>query len=266
VLLLHGGGGHGRLLLPFALPLHAAGVEVLAPDLPNFGLARREPIPPTFDRWVALVSALVDRYAAAGRRVVLYGLSIGGLTAYHVAAENPRVAGVVATMLADLRRQEVRDAAASSLLMSRVAQPLVALLPGLLDRMPLPAGRVGRLGAMIPDRAFVATLARDPRVGRVPMPAGFYRTLCERDPAVEPEAFRGPPALLVHPGADRWTPFALSLPLFEALAAPKRLVILEGAAHLPFAQPAFDEMQDAVLAFLGALGTVGARRAGLRGG
>jgi len=181
VILLHGGGGHGRVLLPFALPLHAAGHETLALDLLNFGLARREKPPPTFHRWIELVSALVDRSHAEGRRVVLYGLSIGGMAAYHVAAENPRVAGVVATMLADFRDPRVRDAAAASRLMARVVYPLVSALPRLFDR----------------------------------------------------------------------------------IAGSKRLVVLDGAAHLPFEQPAFDRMQAAVLAFLagstGVRGGAGAR-------
>src|SRR4051812_296462 len=41
------------------------------------------------------------------------------------------------------------------------------------------------------------------------------------------------PVLLVHPAADRWTDVSISLPFFEGLRVPKRLVMLENAGHFP---------------------------------
>ena len=39
VVLLHGGGGNGRLLAPFGLMLHKHGYEAVLPDLPGYGLS-----------------------------------------------------------------------------------------------------------------------------------------------------------------------------------------------------------------------------------
>lgn len=254
VIALHGGGGHGRLLLPFALPLWAAGYEVVAPDLPHYGRSIAAPGHVTWDTWVRIVSTLVDAEHARGKRVVLYGLSIGGMTAYHVAAENPRVEAVIASTLLDLRDPAARDAAASSRFVSRVISPIGAALPWLLDGVGMKAGYVGKLSAMSSDAALVEALSEDPRVGQVVMPAAFFRTLREREPAKEPEHFDRR-LLLAHPGADAWTPLPLSQGFFDRLGGPKRLVILPGGGHIPFEREAFDALQVAILGFLAELPT-----------
>jgi alpha-beta hydrolase superfamily lysophospholipase len=261
VVLVHGGGGHGRLLLPFAIPLANAGHTVVAPDLPHHGLTVAASDLVTFDTWVRIVSAVVDLEHARGRRVVLYGLSIGGTTAWHVAAENSRVAGVVVTTLLDLRDDDARDAAASGPFMSRVIAPLGRALPGLFDGVVLRTREVGKLDAMTPTREVVRLLAEDPRIGAVRMPAVFYRTLTTRSPTRDASDPAMPPLLLVHPGADAWTPVALSRPVFEAWGGQKRMVVLENGAHLPFEQPAFDELQRTVVAWLEVLRGDGASAA-----
>jgi pimeloyl-ACP methyl ester carboxylesterase len=51
---------------------------------------------------------------------------------------------------------------------------------------------------------------------------------------------------MVHPGEDRWTPLEISQPFFDRIAAPKELVVLEGAGHFPIEQPGLDQMVGAV--------------------
>lgn len=257
VILLHGGGGHGRLLQPFALPLAQAGYRVVVPDLPAHGLSHAEGLV-TFDRWVRWVSLLVEREHAACRRVVLYGLSLGGTTAWHVAAENPHVAGIIATTLLDMRDDAARAATASGPLAANVLAPAAIALPAVFDSVSLRAGDVGKMAAMSTSSSLVQLLERDPRIGGVSMPAAFYRTLMTRAPATAPEDGRLPPLLLVHPGADEWTPVALSLPLYERwrsrdagdLDQHKSIVMLPGGAHLPLERVAFDALQRTVLAWL----------------
>jgi pimeloyl-ACP methyl ester carboxylesterase len=58
------------------------------------------------------------------------------------------------------------------------------------------------------------------------------------------------PLLLAHPGADRWTPLALSRPLFDALQGDKRLVMLSGGEHAPLEAPAFQELSRALREFV----------------
>jgi alpha-beta hydrolase superfamily lysophospholipase len=252
VIVLHGGGGHGRLLLPFAVPLAQAGYRVVVPDLPEHGLSHADGVV-TFDRWVRWVSLLVEREHAACHRVVLYGLSLGGTTAWHVAAENQHVVGVIATTLLDMRDADARAATASGPLAANVGAPLAIALPFLLDALPLRAGDVGRMAAMSETSSLVQLLERDARIGGVSMPAAFYRTLMTRTPATAPDAGLLPPLLLVHPGADQWTPVALSQSLYDRWGSPsfthKSMVVLTGGAHLPLERVPFDELQRTVLAW-----------------
>jgi pimeloyl-ACP methyl ester carboxylesterase len=59
--------------------------------------------------------------------------------------------------------------------------------------------------------------------------------------------------LLAHPGADRMTDIALSRRFFDRLKAPKRMVVLDGASHMPTEHPGVDQLEKSVLEFLGQL-------------
>jgi alpha-beta hydrolase superfamily lysophospholipase len=72
-------------------------------------------------------------------------------------------------------------------------------------------------------------------------------------PDIEPEDFRVCPVLLTHPGVDRMTDISLSRRFFDRLAAPKRMVVLEGASHMPTEHPGVDQMEHAVVDFMRAL-------------
>lgn len=76
-------------------------------------------------------------------------------------------------------------------------------------------------------------------------------------PAVEPEDFTACPVLLAHPGVDRMTDIALSRRFFDRLAAPKRMVVLDGASPKPTEHPGIDQLEAAVLEFLGELSPSG---------
>jgi alpha-beta hydrolase superfamily lysophospholipase len=104
VILVHGAGGNGRVLAPFALPAVDAGFAVRAPDLPGYGLTRvRRGARVDYSEWVELVADLADDAASRGP-VVIFGMSVGGMTALWAAqrARTP-IAGVIATTLLDLR-------------------------------------------------------------------------------------------------------------------------------------------------------------------
>jgi alpha-beta hydrolase superfamily lysophospholipase len=68
-------------------------------------------------------------------------------------------------------------------------------------------------------------------------------------PDIEPERFDLCPVLLVHPGVDRMTDISLSRRFFDRLACPKRMVVLDGASHMPTEHPGVDQLERAVLDF-----------------
>ena len=91
------------------------------------------------------------------------------------------------------------------------------------------------------------------------VPARFLRTLMSTAPDLEPEQFDACPVLLAHPGVDRMTDIALSRRFFERLAAPKRMVVLDGASHMPTEHPGVNQLEAAVVAFLRAPPTLAVR-------
>ncbi|QIQ85827.1 alpha/beta hydrolase [Erythrobacter sp.] len=245
LVLVHGGGGNGRVLAPAALPALAAGWRVVAPDLPGYGLTAPAP---GFDWDIAEWPRVVADFARAEPGpVVLMGLSLGGMVAALAAEAEQRVAGVIATTLVDPSDPAIFDRIARWRWLGRASRVAFRLAPGLVDRLRLPLALATPLAAMTSDPELARWFARDPLIGRRRIPARFFRSIHEAAPARRLSC----PLLLVHPGADAWTPTALSLPAFEPLRAPdKRLVELTNGAHLPLEQPAFAELGAAVRSFL----------------
>ena len=88
VLVLHGGGGNGRLLSAFGALVHGLGYSYVAPDLPGFGLTQPGPsCDLQYRSWVNLATDLIaHEQARDGLPVVTFGGSLGGMLAYNVAA------------------------------------------------------------------------------------------------------------------------------------------------------------------------------------
>lgn len=93
------------------------------------------------------------------------------------------------------------------------------------------------------------------------VPARFLRTLMTTAPDLEPEQFDVCPVLLAHPGVDRMTDIALSRRFFERLAAPKRMLVLDGASHMPTEHPGVDQLEAAVLEFMATVAATTTQRA-----
>ncbi len=229
VILVHGAGGNGRLLAPFALPALDAGFAVRAPDLPGYGLTRaRAGGAIEYAEWVDLVADLADEAAGRGP-VVVFGLSVGGMTAFWAAQKARAVAGVIATTLLDLRDpgtfvRAARPWAGSLSLLAFRAFPKVA------DAVSLPLVATTPIESLTTDAVLARTLCGDPLIGRRWVRAGLFRSMTTYRPP-RGDFSLGCPFLLVHPGADEWTPLGASLPVYERIrAAETELVVLTNGA------------------------------------
>lgn len=58
---------------------------------------------------------------------------------------------------------------------------------------------------------------------------------------------------MLHPGADNWTPTAMSRPAFDRVLGDKRLLELSNGSHLPLELPARLEIEQEVAKFLKAV-------------
>jgi alpha-beta hydrolase superfamily lysophospholipase len=251
VIVLHGAGAYGRVMAPAAVIAHKHGWETVSPDLPGYGLTKVAPERFTYDLWIDCIASLIDaEMSRDGRPVVLFGVSLGGLLAYHAAARSKKIVGLVATTLADPREPQVRQGFARTKLLGSAGLWLLDHLAPLTDGLPLPMRHMSKMDRIsnIPDLSKLAS--SDPLGGGSWVPARFLRTLMHTAPDIEPENFRVCPVLLTHPGVDRMTDIALSRRFFDRLAAPKRMVVLDGASHMPTEHPGVDQMESAVVEFV----------------
>lgn len=251
VILLHGAGGYGRLLAPYAILLRHAGYEVLAPDLPGYGLSQVPPSLVSHDMWIDCISELVRaEQMRHPRPIVLFGASLGGYLSYLVAAQCPAVAGIIATTLADPRLPLVQAQFARHAALARWALPLLPLFDRLCGRLEVPIRWFSRMYAIANDPRLVGVFLSDQFGAGNTVTVHFLHSLFATQPAVEPEAFTGCPVLLVHPAADRWTTVEASRPFFDRLRVNKQLVLLENCGHFPVEEPGLSQLRDAVLGFL----------------
>lgn len=253
VIILHGAGAYGRVMAPAAVIARKNGVETIAPDLPGYGLTDVSRARMDYPLWIDCVCDLVEaERAKSDVPIVLFGVSLGGLLAYQVATR-VRVEGVIATTLADTREPEVRRGFAKYDLLGSVGFWLLDRFAPLTDGLPLPMAWMSKMSAISNDPEISRLVMSDRRGGGSWVPARFLRTLMTTAPAIEPEDFDACPVLLAHPGEDRMTDIAFSRRFFDRLGADKKMVVLEGASHMPTERPGLAQLEREVLAFLDAL-------------
>ncbi|MBL0923158.1 MAG: alpha/beta hydrolase [Sphingomonadaceae bacterium] len=245
VILVHGGGGNGRILAPAAEPIVELGWRVLAPDLPGYGLTETAPdYDWNYAEWPSVVAEIANGQAGP---VVLMGLSMGGLTAFFAAQQSAHVSGAIATTLLDLSDPEIFSLAARWRWLGHLSRFSMMAMPRLFDRVRMPLSLTTPLKAMSSSRAMQRYFADDPLIGASSKPARFFRTAHQyRVQTWQLDC----PLLLVHPGADTWTPTALSKMVYDRIKAKKQFVELSNGSHLPVEQPAYQELIVAVDKFL----------------
>lgn len=245
VILVHGGGGHGRLLAPAGDRIAALGWRVLAADLPGYGLTQpAKGWDWDYAAWPRLVAYLADQAAADGP-VVLMGFSVGGMTALGAAQLARRVDAVVATTLLDMSDPDTFDQAARWPWLGRLARLSGRVAPWLVDPVRMPLKWLTPLATLTTAPALQRTFASDPLLGGLRVPGRFFRTLHGWQPPAGDLSLPCP-FLLLHPGADQWTPTAMSRTVFDRVSADKRLRELTNGSHLPLEQPAWGEMCDEI--------------------
>ncbi len=252
LILVHGAGGNGRILAPFAAFAAGLGWRVLAADLPGYGLTKpAETFRWDYDEWPAVVAQLADESAGP---VVLQGLSLGGMTALFAAQTSRNVSGVIATTLLDMGDPAIFMRAARWHWLGLASLIGFRMMPWIVDHVTMPLWLIAPMNKMTADAAMRRYFSTDPLLGRLKVPSRFFRTIHARKATAMTLRC---PLLLIHPGADAWTPTALSRSAFERIDAPKRLRVLTNGSHLPLEQPAFQELEEDIRSFLAAVAATG---------
>ncbi|MDR2853445.1 MAG: alpha/beta hydrolase [Burkholderiaceae bacterium] len=255
IILLHGVGTNGRQMsLLVGSPLAKRGYETIALDLPGYGVTKVNPNHTvTYDDWVQLVSDFIDAERKRDPRpIILYGLSAGGMLAYHVAARNPDIAGIVGMTFLDQRQQNVRDETASNKFMSRVGGFFAHVVArSVLGRMKLPMSLTSKMRTLVNDPHALKAFLDDRSSAGNWVSLRFLDSYLNYVPAMEPEQFRACPVLLTQPANDAWTPLALSEPFLKRLQHVfVKTVMLKNAGHYPLEEPGITQMHKAMVKFI----------------
>jgi alpha-beta hydrolase superfamily lysophospholipase len=255
VILFHGVGTNGRQMSTIlGSPLFKRGFETIAIDMPEYGMTRVAPgVLVTYDDWVQAGSDFIDaELEKDGRPIVLYGLSAGGMLAYHIATLNKKVKGIVGMTFLDQREQQVRDETALNFLMSRIGVPLTHLAAKTpLAALRMPMSLASKMSALVNSKAALKACLRDKTSAGKWVTMKFLSSLTAYKQIVEPEAFTLCPILLTQPEKDIWTPLHLSEMFLKRIhGVPTNVVMLQNAGHYPLEQPGLTQMCDAVVDFI----------------
>lgn len=176
------------------------------------------------------------------RPTVLYGLSAGGMLAYHAAAISKKVAGIIGMCFLDQCNQQCADTCARNVFMSRVGVPMA--LPAKMSTL---VNDPDALRVFLADRSSAGSWAS----------MRFLATYMRYQPAIEPEEFDVCPILLTQPAEDRWSLCWISeLFLSRVKKVPVKRVEQENAGHYPLEDPGLRQMADAIIDFLRSLPVV----------
>lgn len=221
VILFHGVGTNGRQMSTvLGAPLSRCGLEVIAIDLPGYGVTEvRRGARVLYDDWVRAGSALVAAELERDPRpVYVYGLSAGGMLAYHVAAEIGRVRGIVGMTFLDQREDRVRRATALHPWLAALGAPMIAAAAETrLAHVRVPMWLASKMYALVNDPHALAGCLGDKTSAGNWVTLAFLNSYLSFAPAVEPEDFDVCPTLLTQPTRDRWTGLGLSEPFLARM-------------------------------------------------
>ncbi|OHV57451.1 alpha/beta fold hydrolase [Pseudofrankia sp. BMG5.36] len=257
VVLHHGVGTNGRQMTLIAgAPLAKIGYETVALD--NLGYGMTETAASTtwsYEDWVQVtLDFLVAEKERDPRPIFLYGLSAGGMLAFHVAAKAPKglVAGIVGMTFMDMRNPSVMRAVAHDPVTGVVGVPALGALRRLgLGRVRLPMAMASKMSALANGKEVMKVLMRDRTSAANRVSLKFIDSLSTYTPAIPPEEFSACPILLTQPTEDRWSPFWMAETFLARITGvPVTVAQLENAGHLPFEDPGLRQMIEAIDTFV----------------
>ncbi|GKX63575.1 hypothetical protein SOASR032_21440 [Pragia fontium] len=255
VILFHGVGTNGRQMTTIlGAPLAKLGYETIAIDMPEYGVTKVAPgALVTYDDWVQAGCDLINAELAKDNRpIVLYGLSAGGMLAYHVAAKSKKVKGIVGMTFLDQNVQQVRDETSFNRLKSRLGIPITGIFGNtIFGRIRFPMSLASKMYALVNNTKALTTCLVDKTSAGKWVTVKFLSSYMYYKPVVEPEQFTVCPILLTQPAEDRWTPIHLSEIFLKRIRkVPVNKVMLKNAGHYPLEQPGLTQLRDATRDFI----------------
>lgn len=254
VIVIHGGGGNGRVLSPIGITLQNHGYQCIIPDLPGFGLSVPSGKLIMYNWWIDIVRQLVEvEFKKDQLPIVLTGISLGGMLAYHVACHTKNVIGVIATALADTRQLYVQQQLSRFGFQTKFGNFIFDKGITIFDNLKVPLKAFSKMHGVSNDKELTNKMLNDARGSGAWVPISFFRSLFTAYPLIEPEHFNNCPILLTQPEKDRMIPLEFSMPFFNKLKTDKKMVLLENAGHIPIEDPGIDQLETESLKFISSI-------------
>jgi alpha-beta hydrolase superfamily lysophospholipase len=251
VILLHGAGGNGRILSLLGNTLFENGINYFAPDNLGYGLTQINKKDFDYNDWVNMINDFTNFILEKHKKpVVLFGMSVGGMLAYQVAAKNKKVRGLIATTLIDPRNEETMIHISKNKFLGKYGLKLIKSFASILDSLRLPVKWVCKIDLMSRNPTLSKIFIKDKLSGGTKLSMKFLRTFSDYKPEVSFNEFDLCPILLVHPEKDDWTPFNLSERIFNQLKAEKEAYLLSECGHAPIEEPGIFEMEKHIVEFI----------------
>lgn len=257
VICFHGVGTNGRQIsMILGGPLAKDGFETITVDMPTYGVTEVNPdMLIRYDDWVQCGSDLVDaELAKDDRPIFIYGLSAGGMEAYHVAAKNKskKLKEIIGMTFLDQRSTQVRMTTTKNAFWGKLGTGLVGLsckigLAKFKMKMSIPS----KMNTLVNDKNCLQIMLGDKTSAGNKVSMAFMLSYMTYVPEMEAKDFDICPILLTQPEKDRWTPQFLSDSFLDEMKKVKvTKTILKNGSHYPIEPEALAELHKYTLEFI----------------
>lgn len=255
VILLHGVGTNGRQMTTIiGNPLAKDNFEVIAVDMPIYGetIVKSGSVVSYAD-WVDLGNDYINHELSKDDRpVFLYGLSAGGMEAYHVACKNKKVKGIIGMTFLDQREKIVSDTTTKNKFWAKMGLPLARLSCGMgLASFTMKMSICSKMNTLCNNEEALKVMLKDKTSAGNKVNMRFLVDYMTYAPETEPENFDVCPIILTQPEKDRWTPQFLSDAFLDKITkVPVEKVILKNGSHYPIEKEALVDLHKYILEFI----------------
>jgi alpha-beta hydrolase superfamily lysophospholipase len=245
IFLHHGVGTNGRQLnMIFGHKMAALGYDVVAIDNLGYGMTQVNQPDVTYDDWVHLFADFVNEETIRNpKKIILYGLSAGGMLAYSAACYMKEVHGIIGMCFLKNTDKKVAHDTVKFPALNWLAVPLFKLLCNIgFKRMAIPVKAVSKMNCLVNDAATLKICLADSLSSGAKVQLQFLYGYISYQLPIAVEEFDKCPVLLTQPGADAWTPLNLSEISMKGIKATFTIKILKGGSHYPIEEKALVQL------------------------
>ncbi|MCO5232311.1 MAG: alpha/beta fold hydrolase [Chitinophagales bacterium] len=251
----HGVGTNGRQLNMILGHLLAEnGYEVVAIDNLGYGMTIVNQKDITYTDWVHCFADFVNEETGKDpKKVVLYGLSAGGMLCYNAAYFMHQVDGIIGMCFLKNDDKTVGKETAKFGWANGVVLPAMKALSIIgLKRFPIPMKAVSKMNTLVNDNKALKVFMKDKTSAGANVQMQFLYEYMSYSPIPATE-FDKCPIILMQPEKDRWTPLYLSEISMQGIKAPYTVKILEDGSHFPIEVKALRQLLAYTLEFIQSL-------------